>query len=102
LSDASLKTPGALALDASGGLYVADQAQNDIAYFAAGQTAVTATLKSSTFINGINALMFDPNGSLWASLSSANSIERLGAQGLPNTVSVADTIGTPGAMAWVP
>ena len=102
LSDPSLGTPTALALDVSGGLYVADFTNNDIAYFAAGQTALTTTLNDGTFGAGISQLMLDPSGNLWATISASQSIERLAAGALPNAVSVVDTLGFGGSMAWIP
>ena len=102
LSDPSLGFPTALALDASGGLYVADFSNNDIAYFAAGQTALTTTLNDGTFGSGVSQLMLDPTGNLWATVNTSQSIERLAAGALPNAVSVVDTLGFGGSMAWIP
>jgi len=101
LSDPSLAQPGPLVFGA-GGIYVADQANNDIAYFAAGQTALTTTLSDGSFGGGLQNLLFDPSGNLWVSIVSPVEIERLAAGGLPNTVTANEYILQSGAMAWIP
>ncbi len=102
LADPSLAWPNALAVVAAGGLYAVDQNNNDIAHFAAGQTALTTTLNDPSFGNDVFGLMLDPGGDPWASLGAANRVERLRASVLPNTISITDTIGTAGPMAWIP
>lgn len=67
-----------------------------------GQTALTTTLNDLTFGGGVSALLIDPSGNLWATISNSQSIERLAAGGLPNAVSPIDTIGFGGSIAWIP
>lgn len=109
LSDPSLGAPYGLALDSSGGLYVGDSLNNDIAYFAPGQSALTATLTDSSFSNNWNAgaLMFDPSGNLWVAYTgntgTSPSIVPIPASSLPNAVTFGTSIvGVGGAMGWIP
>ncbi|HTJ25587.1 MAG TPA: hypothetical protein VMA36_05410 [Candidatus Limnocylindria bacterium] len=103
LSDPSLGSPSRLALDASGGLYVNDATNDDIAYFAAGQTALTSTLSDGSFgITPGAPIMIDPSGNLWYSLTGNNVIERLSASALPNSVSFLPQFNAGGAMGWIP
>jgi hypothetical protein len=102
LSDPSLAAPSNLATDASGGLYVIDATNDDIAYFAAGQTALTSTLTDSSFANGIDDMLVDPSGNLWVSLGPTNTIERLDHAALPGSVVITEIIDTGGAMGWIP
>lgn len=106
LSDPSLVQPGSMTLDAAGDIYVNDDVNQDIAFFAAGQTTLTNTLSDSSFYNGGGdmPLAFDARGNLWVSLSSATEIEELSASALPNSVSVINYItqGVTGPLAIVP
>jgi len=101
-SDPSLAEPTRMAIGASGGLYVADGTNDDIAYFAPNQTALTTTLTDSSFANGIDALLVDPSGNLWVSLGNGNEIERLDAGSLPNSVVITGTLPQNGFMGWIP
>lgn len=99
----SLAAPSKLALDASGGLYVTDATNADIAYFAAGQTALTSTLRDGSFGVAPGApIMIDPSGNLWISLTGNSVIERLSAGALPNSVSFLPQFKAGGAMGWIP
>jgi hypothetical protein len=102
LSDPSLGNPTRIAADASGGIYVVDALNNDIAYFAHGSSTLTTTLGDSSFANGVDNLLIDPSGNLWVSLGAANEIERLSASALPNSVAVTEIIDQGGAMGWIP
>ena len=102
LSDPSLAAPSRLATDTSGGLYVDDATNDDLAYFAAGQSALTTTLTDPSFANGIDDMLIDPSGNLWVSLGPANEIERLDHTALPGSVVVTEIVDTGGAMGWIP
>jgi hypothetical protein len=102
LADPSVASPFSLAADASGGLYVWDSVNLDIAYFAAGQTAVTSTLTDTAFAVTVNNLMMDPSGNLWVSLIDSAQIREFAASSLPNAISISNTLGLGGAMAWIP
>jgi sugar lactone lactonase YvrE len=101
-ADPSLAAPTRMALDAAGGLYVIDQQNEDIAYFAPGHTALTSTLTDASFAAGIDALLFDPSGNLWVSVGGNNEIERLEASALPNAVVITATLPQSGFMGWIP
>lgn len=103
LSDLSLAGPSRLAIDASGGVYVTDGTNGDIAYFAAGQTTLTSTLQDGSFgITPGAPIMIDPSGNLWYSLTGNNVIERLSAGALPHAVSFLPQFNAGGAMGWIP
>jgi hypothetical protein len=102
LSDPSLAGPSRMVTDASGGLYVVDSVNNDIAYFAAGQTALTTTLSDPSFANGIGALLIDPSGNLWVSVTNSGTTERLAAVSLPNAAVIDETLPQSGYLGYVP
>ena len=103
LSDPSLAGPTRMVADAAGGLYVIDAVNNDIAYFAPGQTALTTTLTDPSFGAGIGALMIDPQGNLWVAISNGSGeIERLAATSLPNAVVITETLPGGGYMGYIP
>ncbi len=103
ISDPSLGNPTAIVFDAASGMYVIDQANNDIAYFAPGSTSVTNTLTYADFGNKLSSMMFDPSGNLWVSIVNTNTIHQFAAGSLPASLSLSrDFVLTAPSMAWVP
>lgn len=102
LSDPSLSQPEAILVDGTGGIYVVDGANLDIAYFAPGSTSVTNTLTASDFGAPPSSMTFDPNGNLWVCVAANNVINKFDATALPNSLSLLQSITGSGNLAWVP
>ncbi len=105
INASSISQPAGIAVDASGGIYVFDQGNADIAYIAPNATSVTNTITdpNGTFYNASGAIWFDGNGNLNVSLSGNGETEVLAGSGLPSgQVTYLDYYPSSGFGAWIP
>lgn len=103
ISDPRLGSPTAIAFDTASGMYVIDNSNKNIAYFAPGSTSVTNTLTYADFANIPSSVMFDPSGNLWVSIPNTNVIHQFAAGSLPASLSLTrDLLITAPYIAWIP
>lgn len=105
INASSISQAAGIAVDASGGIYVFDQGNGDIAYIAPGATSVTNTIvdPAGSFNNASGTIWFDGNGNLNVSLNGTGETEILAGSGLPSgQVTYLGYYPSSGSGAWIP
>jgi streptogramin lyase len=101
MKSTAVAAPTAAIATAAGGLYVLDNTNRTVAYFAPGATTVATVATPALPAQG-SSLAYDASGNVWVSIPTTNAIEKFDGTALPNTLSLLQTINAGGYAAWIP
>ena len=114
-SSGSVSTPGALAFDADGNLWVGNEGTSELVLFAAASLTASGApapirriADSGGFLSGPRALVFDNAGDLWVAAQSNTVVSKYGASQIATAgapapeIVIQPFIGQPGRIAFNP